>query len=72
MLKPCGLQWYGMTTFCLCRHAELDSASLLVPYRHPELDSGSHLIAVLESGEIPNQVWNDKLIQKSLSYRTIK
>jgi len=27
--------------------------------RHPELDSGSHLIVVLESGEIPNQVWND-------------
>ena len=30
--------------------------------RHPELDSGSHLIAVSKSGEIPNQVWNDKFI----------
>ncbi len=30
--------------------------------RHPELDSGSHLVSVLESGEIPNQVWNDKFI----------
>ena len=30
--------------------------------RHPELDSGSHLVAVLESGEIPYQVRNDKFI----------
>ncbi len=28
---------------------------------HPELDSGSHLVSVLESGEIPNQVWNDSI-----------
>ncbi len=27
--------------------------------RHAELDSASHLISVLKSGEIPNQVWND-------------
>ncbi len=27
----------------------------------PELDSGSHLASVLESGEIPNQVWNDSI-----------
>ncbi len=30
--------------------------------RHPELDSGSHLMVVLESGEIPYQVRNDKFI----------
>ena len=30
--------------------------------RHPELDSGAHLISVLESGEIPYQVPNDKFI----------
>ncbi len=30
--------------------------------RHPELDSGSHLVSVLESGEIPYQVRNDKFI----------
>ena len=29
---------------------------------HPELDSGSHLVVVLESGEIPYQVRNDKCI----------
>ena len=29
--------------------------------RHPELDSGSYLVSVLESGEIPNQVWNDNI-----------
>ena len=27
---------------------------------HAELDSASHLVSGLESGEIPNQVWNDE------------
>ena len=28
---------------------------------HAELDSASHLVSGLESGEIPNQVWNDNI-----------